>query len=106
MPQSIELAEAAVPPGKPPVAAARKLDKLQVYAKLQPPPETELTGPMIARTVSLAILVKDFDADRKALDSILVRYNGYAANLSVSTPQGSGRSNPLLLRFPQNSTTP
>jgi len=95
-----ELAEAAVPPGKPPVAAARKLDKLQVYAKLQRPPETERTGPMIARTVSLAILVKDFDADRKALDSILVRYNGYAANLSVSTPQGSGRSIQASLRIP------
>lgn len=61
----------------------------------------ELTpGPMIARTVSLSILVKDFDAQRKALDSILVRYNGYAANLTVSTPQGAARSLQASLRIP------
>lgn len=58
------------------------------------------TGPMIARTVSLSILVKDFDANRKSLDSILVRYNGYAANLTVSTPQGAARSLQASLRIP------
>lgn len=57
-------------------------------------------GPMIARTVSLGMLVKDFDASRKALDAILVRYNGYAANLTVSTPQGAGRSLEASLRIP------
>src|SRR5262249_3144692 len=45
-------------------------------------------GPMIARMVSLAIVVKDFDASRVSLDAILSRHKGYAANLNVSTPQG------------------
>jgi hypothetical protein len=58
------------------------------------------SGPMIARTVSLTILVKDFDASRNSLDAILARHNGYSANLSVSTPQGSARSLQASLRVP------
>lgn len=64
------------------------------------PSDSLQRGPMIARTVSLAILVKDFDANRKSLDSILVRYNGYAASLTVSTPQGAARSLQASLRIP------
>ena len=59
-----------------------------------------LPGPMIARTVSLSIVVKDFDAGRAALDAILARRNGYAANLSVSTPQGAARVIQASLRIP------
>ena len=58
------------------------------------------SGPMIARTVSLSVVVKDFNAGRTSLDAILVRYNGYAANLSVSTPQGAGRVIQASLRIP------
>jgi Domain of unknown function (DUF4349)/Putative zinc-finger len=56
--------------------------------------------PMIARTVSLAIIVKNFDIARASLDSILTRHNGYSANLSVSTPQGAARSLQASLRIP------
>ena len=101
-----ELADAAVPRGKPPVAAAREFDKLQVYAKIQRPPDAPQPGPMIARTVSLSILVRDFDADRKSLDSILLRYNGYAANLTVSTPEGAARSLQASLRIPAPQLAP
>lgn len=55
--------------------------------------------PMIARTVSLSIVVKDFEAGRASLDAILARNNGYAANLSVSTPQGSARTLEASLRI-------
>ena len=57
-------------------------------------------GPMIAHTVSLAIVVKNLDAARASLDSILRRYNGYSANLSVSTPQEAARSLQASLRIP------
>ena len=57
-------------------------------------------GPMIARTVSLSIVVKDFDAGRASLDSILSRHNGYAAGLNVSTPQGAARTLQASLRIP------
>jgi hypothetical protein len=64
-----------------------------------PPPPPPLQ-PMIARTVALSLVVKDFDASRKSLDAILVRRNGYAANLTVNTEQGAARSLTASLRIP------
>jgi hypothetical protein len=58
------------------------------------------SGPMIARSISLAIVAKDFTAARVSLDAILARHNGYAANLSVSTPEGAARSLQASLRIP------
>jgi hypothetical protein len=57
-------------------------------------------GPMIARTISLSIITKDFDASRNSLDAILARHNGYAAGLNVSTPQGAARALQASLRIP------
>jgi hypothetical protein len=57
-------------------------------------------GPMIARTVSLTITVKDFAAARASLDSILARHHGYSAQLTVSTPENSSRSFQASLRIP------
>jgi len=62
--------------------------------------EREGAEPMIARTVSLSIVVKDFDASRAALDSILARHNGYAAELNVATPQDAARALQASLRIP------
>jgi hypothetical protein len=55
---------------------------------------------MIARTVSLSIVVKEFDAARVSLDGILARHNGYAAGLNVATPQGGARALQASLRIP------
>jgi hypothetical protein len=59
-------------------------------------------APMIARTVSLSIIAKDFDSSRASLEGILVRHNGYAANLSVGTPQDAARSLQASLRIPSS----
>jgi len=56
--------------------------------------------PMIARTVALSLVVKDFDSSRASLDAILARHNGYAAGLNVATPQGAARSLQASLRIP------
>jgi hypothetical protein len=56
--------------------------------------------PMIARTASLSVVVKDFDVARRSLDAILARHNGYAAELNVATPQGSARTIQASLRIP------
>ena len=58
--------------------------------------------PMIARTIALSIVVKEFDAARHSLDSILARHNGYAADLNVATPQSSARTIQASLRIPAN----
>lgn len=63
------------------------------------------SGPMIARTVSLSIIAKDFDSSRASLDTILLRHNGYSANLSVSTPQDAARSLQASLRIPAPQLT-
>ena len=57
-------------------------------------------GPMIARTVSLSIIAKDFDSSRAALDAILARHHAYAANLSANTQQNSARTLRASLRVP------
>jgi len=57
-------------------------------------------SPMIARTVSLVVQVKDITGSRQALDAILARYQGYAADLTINTPEGSARSFTASLRIP------
>ncbi len=85
---------------QPSQEAMRELNKLQMYSKLQRPMNPQISGPMIARTVSFAIITKDFDSSRGSLDAILVRHNGYAASLSVATPQDAARSLQASLRIP------
>jgi anti-sigma factor RsiW len=57
-------------------------------------------APMIARTVSLTILVSDVPASRAALDAILARHQGYAAQLNINTPENDARSFNASLRIP------
>lgn len=57
-------------------------------------------APMIARTVSLIITVKDFAAARASLDSILARHHGYSGQLNVNTPENQPRSFQASLRIP------
>jgi len=59
-----------------------------------------IQGPMITRTVSLAIVVKDFAASRSSLDSILARHHGYSAQLNVNTPENAPRGLQASLRIP------
>jgi hypothetical protein len=56
--------------------------------------------PMIARTASLTIVVKNFAASRASLDTILARHHGYSAQLAVSTPENAPRSFQASLRVP------
>jgi hypothetical protein len=58
------------------------------------------TAPMIARAVSLSIVVKDFAAARASLDSILLRHRGYAAQLIAATQENAPRSFQASLRIP------
>jgi hypothetical protein len=57
-------------------------------------------SPMIARTVSLTIVVKDFAASRVSLDSILARHHGYAAQLTAATAENIPRSIQASMRIP------
>jgi hypothetical protein len=80
----------------------------KIFSNAIPPSAVSANGqsansapaPMIARTVSLSIVVKDFKASRTAVDEILKRNHGYAAQLGVSTPENAPRSLQASLRFP------
>ncbi len=65
-----------------------------------PPPAPAPAAPMIARTVSLTIRVKDIAASRAALDNILTQHHGYAASLTLNTPDDGPRSFQSSLRIP------
>ena len=58
------------------------------------------SAPLIARTVSLTIVVKDFAPARASLDSILARHHGYAAQLTAATAENAPRSLQASLRIP------
>lgn len=80
--------------------------KIPFQAKPDSPLADAQRLPMIARTVSLSIIVRDFDAGRSSLDAILARHNGYAASLNVSTPQTSVRTLQASLRIPAPQLAP
>jgi hypothetical protein len=63
------------------------------------------TAPMIARTVSLTIIVKDVAAARAQLDRMLANNRAYAAQLTVNTPEGGARSFQASLRIPAPELT-
>src|SRR5438067_224432 len=63
------------------------------------PPRLE-DAPMIARTVALSMMTRDFAASRSSLDAIVARYQGYSAQMNVSTTENSPRSLEASLRIP------
>jgi hypothetical protein len=90
-------------PRPPAPARAGKGDRAWLSQRgknLLPVYELTLPAPMIARTVSLSLIAKDFDSSRAALDAIVARHNGYSANLAANTPQGAARTLQASLRIP------
>lgn len=64
-----------------------------------------LPAPMIARSVSLAVRVRDVDAARASLDGIVARHRGYAAHLNVNSPEDGARWFRASLRVPESELT-
>jgi Flp pilus assembly pilin Flp len=59
-----------------------------------------VSGPMVIRTAQLALITKDFDNARSALEAILKRHRGYVGELKVGGSTGSGRTLAATLRVP------
>ncbi len=87
-------------PKQPSEGATKEFNRLESYARVQRPIDAQAAAPMIARTVSLSLFAKDFESSRASLDAILVRHNGYAAELNVATPLNAARSLQASLRIP------
>jgi Domain of unknown function (DUF4349)/Putative zinc-finger len=64
-------------------------NRLQMFAKLEPAESESLTGPMIARTASLSISVRDINAARLSLDRVVHGHLGYVSSLNISAEKGT-----------------
>jgi len=58
------------------------------------------SGPMVARTATLAVVVKDFTSVESSVKNITARYHGYIGELSSSSPQNSARTLTATLHIP------
>jgi Domain of unknown function (DUF4349) len=81
--------------GQAPPVAGREVDSL-----------VPVQAPMIAKTVTLTVVTKDLAASRTLLEVILARRHGYAAQMSVNTPENAQRSLQASLRFPAAELAP
>jgi anti-sigma factor RsiW len=103
-------------PGPPPVVAPRdqasRAASAMTMAKKAPAPIDAIgplaadkaqageSGPMIVRRASLAVLTKEFDAARSALENLVKAHQGYFGELNVATPASAGRSLAATVRVP------
>ncbi len=88
----------APPPG-PPIPASRRQpggggrsESRDLNGALDEITQDMSAGPMIARTASLKISVKDVDAARASVDKIIQQFRGYAASLAIHSEVGVPRS--------------
>lgn len=65
-----------------------------------PPVSASQPAPMIERSVTMVIVVRNIAASRTALDSMLARHHGYAAQITVYTPERDASSIEASLRIP------
>jgi len=69
-------------------------------------PTYQPQAPMIARSASLTLVIKDFAGARAALDAILVRHHAYASDLKASTVENAPRTLVAFLRVPAQDLGP
>jgi hypothetical protein len=62
--------------------------------------DRSMPAPMISRTATLVVRVKDVEASRSSLDSILARHHGYPAQLNITSPEYGARGLQASLRIP------
>lgn len=95
-------------PGSQGDASKSPFDRFQLAAKLMRPAAgggvrddgAIANGPMIARTASLKISVKDFGSARASVDRIVRARNGYAASMTINSQKGEPQSLEAELHIP------
>jgi Domain of unknown function (DUF4349)/Putative zinc-finger len=81
-------------------SAASEVEAFIAQSRPSPPPVPEPTQPMIARTASVSLIVKDFGPVEASVKAIAQRHNGYIASLNSTSPQDAARSLTATLRIP------
>jgi hypothetical protein len=83
-----------------PSSRARNTKALEAKSSAPAPAAAAPVAPMIAHSVALTVQVRDLGASRTALETLLARHRGYAAQLTVNTAEGSPRNLESSLRVP------
>jgi hypothetical protein len=94
------MAQVSSSPSQAAIAGVAGMSGGQFAGQPPPPGPPPSPGPMIARSASLTIRVKNVDASRPALDAILLRHGGYSAQLNVARSENAARSLQASLRIP------
>jgi hypothetical protein len=89
----------SLPVGKNATPLAQMAPGVANGVRASTPPAPDLP-PMIARSVSLTILVRDVSLARPAVDALLAQFHGYPASMTVNTPENDARSVEASLRVP------
>ncbi len=76
----------------------------EVVAFLQQQPAAGMlpSGPMIIRSASLVVIVKEFENARAVMEQTVRRLQGYMANLALSGSSDTGRALTATLRLPSD----
>ena len=72
-----------------------QLDENLIRGESRPP-----TGPLIARTASLDISVRNFNAARSSMDRVVREHQGYVSTLNILTEKGAANSLSAKLMIP------
>jgi hypothetical protein len=94
------------PPGRPPAEPKGTAGKLEKGVQIQPQentfkaPSDSPSGPMIIRTVQLALVTKDFETARTRIESIVQESKGYVDQLTFRSEPKSPKSLSAVLRIP------
>ncbi len=67
---------------------------------------TSAISPMIARTASLSLVVKDFAGVESAVKNVVSRHSGYIGELNTSTPPDAAKTFSATLRVPSAQLEP
>jgi anti-sigma factor RsiW len=76
---------------------------------ISPAPQTNASpgaAPLIARTASLSLVVKDFGSVEAAVKAVVARHSGYIGELSTSTPPDAAKTFSATLRVPSAQLEP
>ena len=84
----------------PSKSAVSDTEAFIAQVRSSPAPSPEPTQPMIARTASVSLIVKDFGPLEASVKAIALHHNGYIASLNSSSPQEAARSLTATLRIP------
>jgi len=75
-------------------------------AKAAPASRAAANEPMIIRRASLALLTKEFDSARAAMENLVRAHQGYFGQLDVATPPNAGRALTATVRVPAAQLDP